>query len=228
MTGEEQMQTITVDGEAQAAWLSEVRRFHSEVKLLAVNTAGRQHTFVDIGPHMASWHSFEGPASQIELFLSFRETSWSCHLGPTTSLHIRVDRRGQPEVWSGSMVVAKLFTVEAAPDDWHSGLFHVRASYVRDLAVMLACDRTMTLRSLDLSYCEKLSDLGPLASLTQLTSLNLWSCDELSDLGPLASLTQLTSLNLSRCEKLNDLGPLASLTQLTSLNLSSCDELRTC
>lgn len=28
MMEREQMQTITVDGEAQAAWLSEVRRFH--------------------------------------------------------------------------------------------------------------------------------------------------------------------------------------------------------
>ena len=185
MMERKQMQTITVDGEAQAAWLSEVRRFHPKVKLLVEDVEGQQHTLVEIGQETASWHSFDGPSSRINLVLGSRKTSWSCHLGPTTSLHIRVDRRGQPEVWSGSIAVAKFFDVEASPDDWLPGLVHVEVSYVRYLTSLLACDRATTFRSLDLAgSAEKLSNLGPLASLTQLTSLNLSSCEKISDLGP--------------------------------------------
>ena len=78
------------------------------------------------------------------------------------------------------------------------------------------------LTNLNLSSCESLTDLSPIANLTQLTSLDLYSCESLTDLSQTANLTQLTSLNLSSCESLTDLSPIANLTQLTSLDLSSC------
>jgi Leucine-rich repeat (LRR) protein len=81
------------------------------------------------------------------------------------------------------------------------------------------------LTSLNLSDCENISDLSPLASLTQLTSLNLARCTRISDLSPLARLTQLTSLDLTRCTRISDLSPLARLTQLTSLDLTRCMQI---
>ncbi len=64
-----------------------------------------------------------------------------------------------------------------------------------------------------------ISDLTPLAQLTQLTTLNL-SDNNISDLTPLAQLTQLTRLYLSN-NNISDLTPLAQLTQLTRLYLSN-------
>ena len=62
-----------------------------------------------------------------------------------------------------------------------------------------------------------ISDVSPLAELTQLTSLNLQN-NNISDLSPFAELTQLTSLNLQD-NNISDVSPLAELTQLTSLVL---------
>ncbi|CAA9328784.1 internalin, putative, partial [uncultured Microcoleus sp.] len=63
----------------------------------------------------------------------------------------------------------------------------------------------------------EISDIKPLASLTNLTSLTLFNT-EISDIKPLASLTNLTSLSLHN-NQISDLKPLASLTNLTSLSL---------
>jgi hypothetical protein len=225
MMEREQMQTITVDGEVQATWLSEVRRFHPKVKLLVEDIDGRQHTLVEIGQETASLHSFDGPASKINLVLGSRRTSWSCHIGPTTSLHIRVDIRGQPEVWSGSIAVAKLFAVDASPDDWPPGLVHAKVSYVRDLAALLSESQTTGLKSLDMDRASALLDLQPIENLTGLTSLSLAGCREISDIGPVAGLNQLTALNLENCGKVGNIEPLRNLTQLKSLNLERCVEI---
>ena len=73
------------------------------------------------------------------------------------------------------------------------------------------------------------SDVGPLAACTQLTSLTLSGCTGISDVGPLftpqggvQACTQLKSLDLGRCTGLSDVGPLAACKQLTSLDLSWC------
>jgi Leucine-rich repeat (LRR) protein len=63
-----------------------------------------------------------------------------------------------------------------------------------------------------------ISDLSPLASLTNLTYLNLQG-NAISDLSPLASLTNLTYLRLDY-NRISDLSPLASLTNLNDLVLS--------
>ena len=61
-----------------------------------------------------------------------------------------------------------------------------------------------------------ISDVSPLAALTQLTELDLGGT-YVSDVSPLAALTQLTELHLGG--PASDVSPLAALTQLTYLNL---------
>ena len=61
------------------------------------------------------------------------------------------------------------------------------------------------------------SDVSPLANLTQLTYLDLLGTD-VSDVSPLAALTQLTYLDLLGTD-VSDISPLSALTQLTSLSL---------
>lgn len=78
------------------------------------------------------------------------------------------------------------------------------------------------LRSLDLSGCKRVSDLGPLASLGALESLSLIVCRAVSALGPLSGLAALKSLSLTLCAAVSDLGPLSGLTALQSLELSGC------
>jgi internalin A len=69
---------------------------------------------------------------------------------------------------------------------------------------------------LDLFY-RNISDLTPLAGLTNLTELHL-ATNNISDLTPLAGLTNLTYLNLSD-NNISDLTPLSELTKLTKLYL---------
>jgi internalin A len=53
------------------------------------------------------------------------------------------------------------------------------------------------LESLDLSFCAKIRDIDPLATLTRLRVLDLSACTEIRDLGPLQALKQLRSLSLT-------------------------------
>jgi internalin A len=79
-------------------------------------------------------------------------------------------------------------------------------------------DQNLSLRSmLDLSD-NKISDIKPLASLTNLELLSL-NDNKISDIKPLASLTKLTFLTLDK-NQLIDVKPLASLTNLTQLWLA--------
>ncbi|VAW02330.1 hypothetical protein MNBD_ALPHA07-1330 [hydrothermal vent metagenome] len=64
----------------------------------------------------------------------------------------------------------------------------------------------------------QVSDLAPLANLTQLDTLWLTET-QVSDLTPLANLTQLEMLSLTKTQ-VSDLAPLANLTQLTMLDLT--------
>ena len=81
---------------------------------------------------------------------------------------------------------------------------------------------------LDLSAVP-VTDLRPLAGLTQLSYLDLGGSDrdssDLDDLRPLAGLTALTSLEISRCPRLTDLRPLAGLTRLGLLELMDCPQI---
>jgi internalin A len=80
----------------------------------------------------------------------------------------------------------------------------------------IANSKLRKLRTLSLNE-NKISDVKPLASLTNLESLNLYS-NKISDIKPLASLTNLTYLSLSK-NQISDVKPLASLTNLIYLLL---------
>ena len=216
-------QTITVDAEAQQAWLPELRRALGQATLAVEDAAGEEHTLVAIDAASASWQPYEGDARQFVLRRQGnRITSWPCELGPTHAMHLRVDGRGQLELWSGPQAVAKLFDAEASPEDWLPGLVHCEASTVERLEALLASEHATHLRSLDLGGSSALTDLMPLAGLNALRSLNLSFCESLSDLTPLAGLKGLTSLDLSGFGRLTDLTPLAGLNGLRSLYLSGC------
>jgi tetratricopeptide (TPR) repeat protein len=77
------------------------------------------------------------------------------------------------------------------------------------------------LHTLDLSGCEKLSNLQPLSTLVGLHTLNLSLCRELTDLRPLSVLVGLHTLRLYSCSELSVLRPLSSLVALNDLDLST-------
>ena len=64
---------------------------------------------------------------------------------------------------------------------------------------------------------EQISDIKPLASLTELTLLQL-NFNKIVDIKPLASLTELSWLDLSN-NQIGDIKPLTSLTELSLLYL---------
>ena len=66
-------------------------------------------------------------------------------------------------------------------------------------------------------YTNEISDISPLAALTQLTQLELRG-NSITDLSPLAALTQLTGLGLGG-NNISDIFPLSTLKQLTWLDL---------
>jgi Leucine-rich repeat (LRR) protein len=208
--------------EAQAEWAAEVQRFHAKVQLQVVDPKGQWWKLIEIGSTEVKTYSFQGEAAQLWLSGSGRATRWSCNDGLTDKMHVRVDGRGQLEVWSGSHAVAKLFDSDASPAEWCAGLIHVEASKVRKLDALLACEQAQALESLDLGDAEGLHDLRLVGRLRGLRSLNLNSCSELVDLTPLSSLSGLEALDLSSCYEVRDLGPLAHLEGLRSLDVSYC------
>lgn len=125
------MQTISVDGEAQAAWQARVAAAHARVKLTLVDAAGNEHALIDLAPDQTACSTYPGSledcALKLELPSERRQTSWRMDLCPTEALHVRVDDRGQLEVWSGSMPVAKVFGIDATPEDFPYGLIHCEA-----------------------------------------------------------------------------------------------------
>ena len=84
----------------------------------------------------------------------------------------------------------------------------------------------IALQSLDLTRCDRLQNLQPLAKLATLRNLHLNGCWQLQDLQPLAGLTALQNLSLSWCRQLQDLQPLAGLTELQSLALNGCMQIQ--
>ena len=64
----------------------------------------------------------------------------------------------------------------------------------------------------------QISDLSPLATLTQLETLYGWVNRELKNISPLANLTRLRALDLGGCQ-ISDIMPLANLIELRYLNI---------
>ncbi len=88
---------------------------------------------------------------------------------------------------------------------------HLRSVNISDLAPIAGLTQLQTL------HCSgtQVSKLDPIAGLTQLQSLNC-SDTQVSDLDPIAGLTQLTTLDCSRTQ-VSKLDPIAGLTQLQTL-----------
>ncbi len=78
-------------------------------------------------------------------------------------------------------------------------------------------DHAINLTELHLYDSHSISDISPVAGLTNLTSLGLGG-NPISDISPIASLTNLTSLGLGH-NQISDISPVAGLTNLTSLGL---------
>ena len=99
----------------------------------------------------------------------------------------------------------------------------------KEIADLTGLEHAVNLTRLDLGgafvndewHTHPISDVSPLAGLTQLTYLGLSGTD-VSDVSPLANLTQLTRLDLI-ATGVSDVSVLAGLTQLTYLGLSWTD-----
>ena len=97
-------------------------------------------------------------------------------------------------------------------------LTYLDASRVGKVSNLTGLEHATQLKVLDFES-HNLSDITPLAQLTQLTSLNLdgyFGDNNVSDITPLAQLTQLTELDL-RHNNISDITPLASLENLQKL-----------
>jgi len=103
---------------------------------------------------------------------------------------------------------------------------------VTDCGVAAVCAGLPCLSSLSLSDCERVTDVGVDAvvsnTLSRLTSLSLAGCDRVTDAG-LARVADLGGnlrhLDVYNCFQMRDATPLARLTGLQSLVLSECPNL---
>ena len=86
-----------------------------------------------------------------------------------------------------------------------------------DSDVFLGLSLFKYLKRLELQY-NQISDISPLAGLTNLTSLNLRD-NKINDISPLTGLVNLTSLNLCN-NQISDITPVFGLPKLESLDLS--------
>ena len=87
----------------------------------------------------------------------------------------------------------------------------------KGITALTGLEHAVNLTLLTLDNNTGVSDVSPLAALTQLTDLSLFNT-AVSDVSPLANLTQLTGLELGYTA-VSDVSPLAALTQLTFLSL---------
>ena len=92
-------------------------------------------------------------------------------------------------------------------------ILDLRENKISDIKPLAALTN---LTQLDLGE-NKISDIKPLAALTNLNQLSI-SFNQISDVKPLAELTNLTQLYLG-ANQISDVKPLAELTNLTQLNL---------
>ena len=107
--------------------------------------------------------------------------------------------------------------------EFREGHFLSEAPFNREVAVhLLALSGSSShVRRLDLSHCERLSNVDSLASFWGLEHLDLSFCIYLKDLRGLANLRSLRVLDLNRSSLPSDLAPLSTLVGLEVLNLEN-------
>ena len=96
-------------------------------------------------------------------------------------------------------------------------LTRLRASQ-RQISILTGLEHAVHLKMLSL-WGNPISNLSPIAGLTQLQHLDLGRC-HVSDVTPIAGLTELTYLTLHSNLRIVNIAPLANLRQLTELRLS--------
>ena len=104
-----------------------------------------------------------------------------------------------------------------------SGLTGLRELYFTDSRIsdVSPLAGLTNLSVLDLGGVQDISDISPLSKLTNLTKLDLWHLGkgDLSDISVIANFSNLTVLSL-RNHHISDISALAGLTNLTSLDLT--------
>lgn len=84
--------------------------------------------------------------------------------------------------------------------------YHFGPSDTRDLTPLSTCT---TIRTLNLSYCQRITDISPLAACANLHTLNLKMCINVMDVSPLKACEALRVIDLSDCGNISDISPLA-------------------
>lgn len=79
-------------------------------------------------------------------------------------------------------------------------------SGTHDLTPLSTCT---TIHTLNLSYCQRITDISPLAACVNLHTLNLKMCINVTDVSPLKACKALRVINLSNCMYIGDISPLA-------------------
>lgn len=82
------------------------------------------------------------------------------------------------------------------------------------------------LKSLTLSGNKQITDINFLKSLENLEEINLSSCDGIEDFSPLRELDKLKKINIHNCTLIDDISFLKDLKKLTSLDISWCRQIK--
>lgn len=126
--------------------------------------------------------------------------------------------RGLSSVTSMDISLASALSELPASFTALSSLQELRLRWVDLTALPAARDGLQSMRTLRLRECSKLSSIGPISSLTQ---LSIHGCGKLKRLPGLAGMSSLQELDICRCGALGQLpNSISQLTQLTRLHLS--------
>ena len=186
-------------------------------------------------PEKGQWWYYEY-AGREKQPLAFSQNDWSLRLGG----------KGRASVVGLNLAHSKArsWVQEAAA----KSLAGVTSAYVDKAAIQtgtvgllgslrtLSCDPEISQReferlsaslpdlvALDISECEKITDLAPLAGLKRLKVLDISLCPRIEDLSPLVGLKDLIYLRAEGSPGIWDLRPLSRLGQLKTLDLSGCE-----
>lgn len=111
--------------------------------------------------------------------------------------------------------------IDDVPDLPPGPYYALWAGTVSDLTRV---SRLRPLKALHITCNLGVTDLSPLAELSELESLVL-RCDDVADLRPLARLTKLEVLHIHNGHKVTDLSPLAALQGLRLLSIQGAESL---
>ena len=180
------------------------------------------------------WY-YEYTGQEKEPFV-FSGDKWSLRLGKKKAKKVAglVLSQGKARDWAQHASSESLKEVTTAYVD--GAAVHTGAAFLLPSLKILACDPEITqadleklcarfpsLVGLDISECNKVTHLRPLAHLSQLKVLAISQCENVEDLEPLAGLTALVNLRARGCTGILELEPLSNLGNLKVLDLGGCE-----